>query len=394
VDFGIMGEPATLDPYAQTASDLTFALVRPLYRSLYRLLPDGRPEADLVAGMEETSSGVKVRLREAVWSNGRPITAGDVVRSARRAGPPSGLAGLDAIVLGEREVGLVGKDDDWEQRLARVSFVLPRGRIRRGVYSGPLRLARRTPGLQLVYKPNPRGEEVMLDRLRVWFVERTGTLLTLLENGELDAAAIPSTVNLAARLQERDIPFQKELGWEAVWLDLSSLEPRSRRAVAGKVDRQELQEGFVRGDGRITNTLRPGPGSGSASGLFEEPRAVGSPGSFSLAVPKGDELLDLAQRAIQLQLADADARLDLVTSDVRRFYGPWRREAPVDAFLLRSSGAPGMSDGAGRIRTYRAVPLFHVATYLAGDLVAGFEVNPTLDGPLWNMPGWSRAKGR
>lgn len=336
-----------------------------------------------------------MRLRTAVWSDGRPISARDVVRSVRRARPPSGLAGLDAGVLGERRVELLGKVDNWEQTLARASFVLPGGRIRRDVYSGPLRLARRIPGLQLVYKPNPHWDgNIMLDRLRVRFIETLGTLLTLLERGELAAAAVPSTVNLAARLQERDIPFQKELGWEAVWLDLSLLDRSSRRAVAGGVDRHKLEEGFVRGDGRLANTLRPGPGPGNASGPFEEPPREGSPASFSLAVPKGDELLDLTQRAIRLQLAGGNGRLDLVTIDVRRFYGPWQKKAPVDAFLLRSNGAPGMPDPTRMIRTHRAVPLFHVATYLAGGGIEGLDVNPTLDGALWNVEEWALAEGR
>ena len=390
VDFGVIGEPATLDPYAPTASDLTLALVRPLYRSLFRFSPEGTPEPDLATGMERVPGGVRVELDGASWSDGSRITASDVVRSVRRARPPSGFAGLRARAVDRDAVELLGGERAWPQRLARATFVLPGGKAKQGIYSGPLRLVGRTVGLRVVYSPNPVWDgEVALRKLRVLFVEDTGTMRSLLEDGRLDAAAIPSSVNLAARLRAGSIAFDRTLGRESVWLDLSSLGRDTRRALASSLDRDELEEGFVRSDGRVSDTLDPRPGAEGASGPFEAPPLTsGTVETFSLAVPQGDELLRLVQRAIQLQLSERDIRIDLVTIDARRFYGPWRSDAPVDAFLLRTLSGAG--DARRVVRSYRAVPLFQVATYLAGNGVEGLEVNPTLDGPLWNAHNWRR----
>ena len=97
VTFGVLGEPRTFDPYNRLASDLTYALARPVYPSLYMLLPDGTPEPYLAEDMEAIPGGVRVSIRAAQWSDGSAITSGDVVASARRASLPSGFALADSV---------------------------------------------------------------------------------------------------------------------------------------------------------------------------------------------------------------------------------------------------------------------------------------------------------
>jgi ABC-type transport system substrate-binding protein len=98
LSFGVLGSPATLDPYSPVASDLTRELVRPLYPSLYRFLPDGSAVPYLARSLEESGSRAIVTLAEASWSNGKRITARDVAASVQRATEPSGFAGLEAKV--------------------------------------------------------------------------------------------------------------------------------------------------------------------------------------------------------------------------------------------------------------------------------------------------------
>ena len=396
VVFGVLGEPATLDPYSPLASDLTYALARPLYPSLFRMLPDGTAEPYLADDVEEIDGGVRVDLRAARWSDGSLITAQDVVASARRARLPSGFALARSVrAVGSTAVEFRGPDVDWPVALAAGAFILPGGRYG-SVVGGPFQIESRTPGLEIVLEPNPRWVEgnVGVETFRIQFIENTGTMTYLLKKGRLEAAAIPSAVNLGFRLDEAGLEHDSALGWESVHLDFDAgdLGQQDREALAAAIDREVLQNGFVRDDGRISSTLTPQPDDGGAEGDWEKPktsleRLTGR--SFGIAAPVGDELLNSFQQVIQLQLDDHDAQADMIDIDVRTFYGRWSKRGPADAFLVRSMGAPELPEPPidGSIE---AMPMFQVATYVAwNDGVVGPEVNPSIEGPLWNAASWT-----
>jgi hypothetical protein len=377
------------------ASDLTYALARPVYPSLFRLLPDGTTEPYLAEGMESIPGGVRVNLRAAQWNDGSPITSRDVVASVRRARLPSGFALVESVrAAGSIAVELRGSGLDWEKVLASGAFILPRGRMG-DISGGPYRIESRTPGLEIVLEPNRRWVEgrVGVERVRVQFIENLGTMLFLLKKGRLDAASLPSAVNLAFRLDEAGLRHDSAVGWESISLDFSpgDLGSADREAVAAAVRRDVLHAGFVRDDGRISNTLVPQPGRGGAAGDWIKPstsprRLAGR--TIGLATPVGDELLGSFQQVIQLQLDDHDVAADLIDIDVRTFYGRWSHRGPADAYLVRSLGAPPLPEPSGR--TLDAMPLFQVASYLAWtEDVSGLEVNPSIEGPLWNVASWS-----
>jgi ABC-type transport system substrate-binding protein len=233
---GVVGEPATLDPYSPRASDLTRALARPLYPSLFRLAPDGSVDADLAESLEEQDGEARVVLADRRWSTGRPITAGDVVASVSRARPPSGFAGLGARRIDRRTVALSGRVDDWALTLARATLVLPRGRARPAqVTGGPFRLTDRTPGLRLVYEPDAawEGEGPFLERATVTFVETDSLLLDLLAAEEIDVAVTPVALNLDERLAERGMRFESAVGWDALVLDFDPAVGRPARPAGG-----------------------------------------------------------------------------------------------------------------------------------------------------------------
>ena len=396
VFFGVLGEPATFDPYSPLASDLTYALARPLYPSLFRLLPDGSAEPYLAGSVEEIDGGVRVNLRAARWSDGSLITAQDVVASARRARLPSGFALARSVrTVGSTAVEFRGPDVDWPVALAAGAFIMPEGRYG-SVVGGPFQIESRTPGLEVVFEPNSSWVEgtVGIERLSVQFIENTGTMTYLLKKGRLDGAAMPSAVNLGFRLDEAGLEHDSALGWESVRLEFAAgdLGQQDRKALAAAIERDVLQDGFVRDDGRISNTLAPQPGDGGADGEWEKPktsleRLAGR--SFGIAAPVGDELLNSFQQVVQLQLDGHDAHADMIDIDVRTFYGRWSTRGPADAFLVRSLGAPGLPEppieGA-----LEAMPMFQVATYLAwNEGVDGPVVNPSIEGPLWNAATWT-----
>ena len=390
---GVFGEPATLDPYSPLASDLTYALARPVFRSLYRFDPTGAPVPDLVETLDVSGDVASITLVDASWSDGSPLTSKDVQSTVQRAGPPSGLALIDSVQRrGPNRLVLTGSVPDWPEALARISFVLPSSGKR--VFSGPFVLEGRTEGLQVMLESNPEAvEPPLLDRLVVQFTEGTDLLLALLQQDRIDAAWIPSTVNLEQRLDELGLSYDAALGWERVELDLSgsALTRSQRRDVAAALDRSAMKSGFVRDGGRIADTLVPEPGPGGAGGPFEpifQGRGKGRGVTLQLSAPSGDELLELLQRLAQVQLDSRGFDVELINVDARRFYGEWTLDDPIDAALRRVGGAPG-AVRRDDPRSLDRLPLFHVETVMAwGPGLAGVEVNPTIEGPLASAHEW------
>jgi ABC-type transport system substrate-binding protein len=393
--FGVVGSPATLDPYSRVASDLTYELAVPVYPSLFRFDPRGRPHPYLAAGMKHIPGGVRVKLRSASWSDGHPVTAADVVRTWRRARSPSGLGRVtSARAAGKRSVELRGRIDDWKQALATVAYILPRGRPAR-VSAGPFLVKSYTPGLQIVFVRNPKWwHRPCLRTVKVQFVQSLETLLLLLKSGRLDAAAPPSSVNLDEQLAALGIHHSDALGWESIELRFShgGLTRPERLSFGAAVDRRALARGFIRSEGRPATTLYPAPGATGARGPWSNLRGAVSPihSRVTVSVPNGDELLELVQRALQIQMAGLAPDLELVGIDPQTFYGPWRLHNPTQVALLRRAGAPGLGGDDAAYRDRSAVPLFQVATVVAwNDGLDGLRADPTFDGPLWNMAKWS-----
>ena len=373
VRFGVLGEPPTLDPYGRRATTSTWAAVRPLYRSLFRVRPDGSIVEDLAGDLRKVRGGVEITLHAATWNDGKPIDATDVVRSARRARRPSGFAGLKARRRGEDRVMLRGRSADWRKRLARITFVLRRGRAG-DPYAGPFALARRRPGLKVVLEPNDEwaGDEPLLDRIEIQYVTSLRTLIELLAAGRLEAAWLPSTVNLGQRLDERGIGYSTALGAEVVYLDpaAAALTRRERAWVQRAIDLEHLERGLIRDDGRIAETRGP----------TARPRKPAQ--TVRLTIPAGDELLALLAQNLQVQLGPKDPVVEIAVADPAVVYGGGEGD-PGGVKLVRGFGEPGPG----------TIPMFEVATFVAfGPDVVGARANPTFEGPLWNVESWGLAR--
>ena len=385
--FGVLGDVATLDPYSPKASDLTFALVRPVYPSLYRFNPDGSTESYLAAGIDVSARKAVVTLADMSWSHAGQIDSKDVVASWRRATERSGFSTIArARATGPNEVTFQGDVEDWPSTLATNAFVLPKGKVGRS-YAGPYMIEQRIPGLVVRYGVNPSwsGPEQGFTRLSVFSTDTTGAMLSLLENEKLDAAWFPSMVNLADRLDAADLRYDSALGWSSVHMRAGSgLAPGVLRAVGGSINRLALQEAFVRDDGRVSDTLHPGPGDGGADGPFRS-SGGGAHLSLVLAAPHGDELLEFLQDAIQLQLAKIGFDVETIDLPVKEIYSEPYEEGVA---LLRAEGAPNAPDPRSAYRT--AIPLFNVRSYVVWNQnVHPLEVNPTVEGPLWDVERWT-----
>lgn len=371
VELGILGEPATLDPYGNSASELTYALVRPVLPMPFRMTLDGEPEPDLARSLETTASGARLTLEPREWSDGRSITARDVVASIRRATPPSGFAAIQkATVLRPRVVRLEGDVADWERTLATGAFVLPKGHLLGGnVSGGPFEFASYERGRRLIYEANEKWQErPLLDEIEISFVQGTELLIMLLQRGDLDAAWLPSSMNLSDRLEEQGISYMSARGSERLVLrsDPDEISAGSLAALVGEIDLQKLDSTFLRDDGDAIARSR------STDAAF--------PTSVSLAAPEGDELLSLLQRAIRLDLKRSGVTVELLSGPVSSLYGPWQDDPPADLVIQRAV-AGGLPP--------RSIPMASLSTFLAWrEEVHGLAVNPSLEGPLWNARDW------
>jgi ABC-type transport system substrate-binding protein len=390
VIFGVLGQPPTLDPYDRAASELTYALARPVWPSLYRFGPDGTPRPYLASSLVRTGAGVHVTLADATWSNGRPITAGDVVASAARARPSSGFAGLELRKVDGDTVEVRGRSRRWKQRLARLTFVLPKGRIPPSAISGgPFVLRSYEAGYQAIFDRNAAfwGGVSNVDSVKVRFVDSLGLLLGLLEKDKLDAASLPSAINLDERLEEYGLDYDDVLGWEVLQMEFSKAMPRSERVgLARLVDRNALESFFVRDDGRVAGTAHPSPGPGGPWGPWSRHWGPGTtPGSVSITAQAGDELTEMLQRAIFERLDARGIEVETVLAS------SWDLHRPPGSgvSIVRRSGAPGLTDPRGALRDFDVLPLAQVETVVAwNDGVGGVQANPTFEGPLWNAQNW------
>jgi hypothetical protein len=201
-------------------------------------------------------------------------------------------------------------------------------------------------------------------------------MLGLLSEGRLDAAAVPSTVNLSERAEALGLRSGSTLGWETIWLSFGDdVEAPEAAALLRALDVGSMEERLIRGDGRRSQARGPTGGTLPV-------------GELTVTAPVGDELLELLLRAVYAQLDDAGLVVEAAPIDPFVFYGPWLQNDPSDVAIRRSGGSPG---GPAPIPGERVRhTLFEVATFvLWGDGIAGPQPNPTYEGPLWNLEQWT-----
>jgi peptide/nickel transport system substrate-binding protein len=399
-------EPTTLNPIvADGDAPATRDLVRPLWPGLYRLGPGGTRLPWLLAaepGPEDvggTPFAVRLRLRDdAVWSDGRPITAEDVrftwqavmaTRSAATRDPYDRLA--DVVVEGPKRVRLVFREAfaRWRDLFSAGMGVLPAhafaspdlsGALQRSwpVSGGPFVLASWTPGLEIVLERNPRawGEAPLLDRVRIAFVPDVVTALQLFRAGRVDVLG-PYEAPGVARRARAAVPAAEVTGdrgatWLGLFLSTRSgplADLRVRRALALAVDRAGIVEGLVREQGARLDAPSAGDASrtrpsfaryghdpAAAGRLLDEagwrsrsegPRRRGGVDlAITLAAVGSDELLGRISQALLVQAEAAGVELRPVALDADEL-ASWIGSSRFEAALLVERDPPG---GALRAR--------------------------------------------
>jgi peptide/nickel transport system substrate-binding protein len=295
----VLGSISDVDSWNEYTSQHSFAgnVLRRIYLRLAQENGQGieNPanfEPLLAERWEDSDDGLALTfvLREAHWSDGQPVTAGDVrytwLAQTSDDVPWVGAASksriTDVEVLGPREVRF-HFDGRYPYQLADAveGGIVPEhvfGRVpfeqwanhdwsQDTVGSGPFVLERHDPQHEIVLVRNAHYFEEglpLLDRVVVRIVPDVLTLTTLLESGEIDwidginprdAHRIASGDGSSLSIVPFDYPNYDFIGWNESRSPLDSAE--LRRALTMAIDRQALVEDLLYGYGSVSRTPVP-----------------------------------------------------------------------------------------------------------------------------------------
>ena len=405
----VLGSISDVDAWNETVSAQSFAanLHRRLFLRLARekagagLGPDAfEPELATSWTASPDGSRLTFHLREAVWSDGTPLTAEDVRFTWQaQTRPEVGWVGADS----KAHVRDVTVDDPRTvtfhfDRAGPFQFahaveggILPRhvyGKVpfqdwrthdwsKEPIASGPFLLQSHAPGQEIVLVRNPKAPEPAprLDKVVIRIVPDVGSLLTQVLAGDLDyvegippreAARVRSTPGVS--LVAFDYPMVDYLGWNGAKAPLH--DPEVRRALTLAVDRQALVDELLAGFGKVACGPLPSflPGADPALRPWphdpEESRRIlalkgfgpgGKPLKLEAVTNLGNRVREEALVRIQAQLAKvgvdlvprplemATLRTRVSAGDFDATLAGWRWQGSPDlAPIFRSDATPNL----------------------------------------------------
>jgi peptide/nickel transport system substrate-binding protein len=231
-----------------------------------------------------TSDHYIVTLKDGpTWSDGKPVTADDVLYSFERRLDPESEAPLKAMIALLDISGVTVVDDktiDFKLKQGAVTFlnvlaeytmtVVPRGYKRFAgdastqIGSGPFILDSFTPGSESVHKRNPAywmdPELPYLDEVQVIDFADQPALLNALKGGEVDAIVDVPFGEVEALSQEDGISIlESEAGsWLTITMAVDQApmdNPKVRQAIRLICDREEMVNRVLAGHGSVANDL-------------------------------------------------------------------------------------------------------------------------------------------
>ncbi len=339
VRVGIWVEP---DPDAvHIGGDIVRSLTHP---QLFTARPGGGWAPRLVEPGSVVESAdlreVSFRLREGVvWSDGTPIGASDLQRSADTRFVES-VTGVDGQITVRFAQPLPG----WRRLWSGFDTVTPPSA---GIVGGPFRVAEVVDGLETVLVPNESwwgvgtGEGPWLDELRLLVVPDQTTLLQLFDRGELDVIAPWQAPGLRTYLcsEERadgeagvacETDVDQGGGWETtVVLDPDAFSRDTRRSLLTGFDPDEFVGSLLKGEA----TVLPFPGLDE-----RDVAALSNPVTFSLAedVP----MLGAMARAVQLQVDDNGGTVPELRLGPTRLVTEWAATGDYQVLLAETYQGP------------------------------------------------------
>jgi peptide/nickel transport system substrate-binding protein len=384
----VLGSISDVDAWNEYVSQQTFAagLLRRIFLRLAQDTGQGVEgpqgfEPLLAESWSRSADGrtLTFHLREARWSDGTPVTAGDVRFTWRAQTSPAvpwvGAATKsrirDVVAVDPRTVRFEF-DAAYPYQLADAveGGIVPEhvfGRVpfeawtthdwsKERIGSGPFVLARHVPQQEIVLERNPYyfvADRPWLDRVVVRIAADDTSLVTQLETGEIDwldgvpareAQRLGAGSTPAVRLVAFDQSRYDFIGWNGARAPFDDAEVR--RALTQAIDREALVDEMLFGFGRVSR----GPLPGAAWGAQEAPapwaydpsaaRAVLAargydatrPLAFELVTNGGNRVREEMTVKIQEQLARIGVRVTVRTLEMKALREQVARGA-YDAYL-------------------------------------------------------------
>lgn len=377
-----VGVWAMPDPAAPT---LAGAAVRSLVLpQLFTLSPNGDRVPSLVAPGSDVEapdfSSVSFLLRPgARWSNGAPITADDLRRSADAAW----VAGVDGPAPdGRITVRFTKATPRWRQLWSDTASVAPPAP---GVWGGPFVVAGMTPGLETVLRRNDQwwgGPGPWLDEVRLVLVPEAVMARQLFERGDLDVLATPAYTNRRGQLGAGALAGEAG-GWDVrLVMNPKRLNDKQRSGLVAAADARLFTETLLKDEARVGVGVVQAVGAdvGALKGKTVVLSAeVEEPMAFSFG------------RALQKRVKAAGGVVELRNAEAERVEG-WVASGDYDAAVLMAWTAPDgcLACPEGPVAASLWSPLPVVAVRPG---VEGVDVNPWALTPAWDADGWWRQPG-
>lgn len=249
--------PATLDPRTCPCANGSIQIMLQVFDQLVEYLPGSiEPQPGLATSWTVSPDGLRYtfHLRAARFSNGQPVTVGDVTWSLQNASSSKAPYGFlyanikriltpspstVALELSKPTPALIYSLGIESASILPRSVVMREGDAKFGaapVGSGAFEVTRYAPGQEVDLKPNPyywRHGQPYLSGVHILYIPNDNTRILSLESGSIDAAdQIPfnqvATVNASGQAH---VLVQPSSAIEAVWFNEATSKPLASTAV-------------------------------------------------------------------------------------------------------------------------------------------------------------------
>ncbi|MFZ5966081.1 MAG: peptide ABC transporter substrate-binding protein [Bacillota bacterium] len=314
--YNLGGDPKTIDPQLNSAND-GGNIINNMYEGLMREV-GGKLEPAMAESYTVSDDGLTYtfKLRDAKWSDGQPVTAGDFEYSWKRALDPAvaseyafqmyyiegaqafneGTGSLDAVAVKAvddktLEVKLVGPTPYFLDLTAFYTFLPTRKDVvdkdpegwaknpELAVSNGPFKLAEYAVGDKIVLVKNEnywKADQTKVDKIEASMIVEESTILTAYESDELDVIDLVPVQEIP-RLEKEDPTFMNLplIGTYYYIFNVTKAptdDVRVRKALTMAIDRTAIVEKITKG-GQLPATGFVPPGLKDADG--KEFRSVG-----------------------------------------------------------------------------------------------------------------------
>jgi ABC-type transport system substrate-binding protein len=325
------------------APTLGGAAVRALvHGQLFAPEPDGRWRPLLVEPGSDRSPPDRLtasfRLRRgAAWSDGTPMTADDL----RRTADARFVAGVDGPAPdGTITVRFTQPLPGWRRLWSHTASIAP---PREGAWGGPFVVASATSGLETVLQRNPAwvGGGPFLDEVRLVLVPDSTTARQLLERDELDVVMPPAATVRTNQLESNGSRVERARpgGW-LVWMRLNRerLPGDVRRSLVQSVDREAFVETLLGPEALLLHGLA-GPEDGTWAGRTAGDVTGMRGKTIDLAGTLEEPMTYLLERSMQKRARTVGAQLELRTAEADRVER-WVSEGTYDAAIVMDIDGP------------------------------------------------------